>query len=199
MSKIAHVIPRQNFEILGERIAAIIAVEFAEQFNLTQNPLFNAGVWLERFTAFDKTEMPAINVSFRRADNQSQTPEASAYLYGFDISVFIRSKANAAERGDVKTKLNVNKLIGVIRYILANPNYENLGFDNRFIFSKRIADFETIPPNEQEGIFAGFGNVNFEILAEELNGNIEPTPGEMFNTQIKINETDKGFLLTVQN
>lgn len=62
MAQINTIIPVQNFELIRDRIALILATEINNQFVLSGNEDINCYVWLERSTPFDKIENPIINV-----------------------------------------------------------------------------------------------------------------------------------------
>ena len=62
MAQIYNIIPVQNFELIRDRIALILATEVNNQFVLSGNEDINCDVWLERSTPFDKIENPTINV-----------------------------------------------------------------------------------------------------------------------------------------
>ncbi len=201
MSKIVVEITEQRFELIRNRIAQILTDELNGQFVITSNPLFTAKVWLERFIPFDKTELPAINVTFFNSNYDNQTPIASIGTNVYNIQVVTFAKDTDTERGDVLAIKKCEKLCGVIRYILENPNYLELEFNNpRFVSNVKIRGINiSDPASNQDGFHSVSGQVICEVTAEELNGELTALEAERYTTMMKMDETEKGIFLELFN
>ncbi len=200
MAVINYVIPEQSFEKIRSKIAVILADEIANQFTLTSDPLFNATVWLERFIPFDKTELPAINVYFNSTNFDDKTQNTNRGTNIYNIECIVSAKDTDSENGDKIALFNVQKLVGVIRFILENQNYFKLGFSENFIFSTLVSAVNiSQPQNNQDGTHVASAQLTFEVVAGEYNGELQVTPSAFFTTQIKLAETDKGFFIQINN
>jgi hypothetical protein len=62
------VIAPQKYELIRDRIGAILFAEFANQFTLSGGTTPNPAFYCERIIQFDHTEAPAVNVTLQRAD-----------------------------------------------------------------------------------------------------------------------------------
>lgn len=201
MSKINYQISTQKFEQVLDKICFILADEISAQ-SQTQHDLFDeVKVWKERFIAFDKTELPAINVYFEGQNFSENTPITSKAITNIGIEVIVSDKHSDVERADVKSALKCHKLLGVIRFILKNPNYLRLGFNisDNFIFNTNVANIQMSTPIKKDALHIISGKIDFEVQLEEYNGEIQPIPVQIYNSKIKLNQTDKGFLITKIN
>lgn len=192
------IIPEQNFEKIRDKVASIITDEFAEQYILTSNPLFQAGIWIERFIPFDRQELPAVKVYFVQSSYDTRTPAASKGELKIYIEVHTKAKDSDSERGDKKSTIDCQKLVGAIRYILEHPDYLRLGYPTpqKFISGTNISDINISEPiNQQDGLHVIAGRLILNVRYLENNGDLSGLPGEQYTSQIKLNDTDKGYKL----
>jgi len=201
MSKILTEITAQRFELIRDRIAEIITDELNGQFIITSNSLFSAKVWLERFIPFDKTELPAVNIYFNGSNFDSQTPISSKSNNNYNIECSVSAKDTDSDAGDILANKKCHKLIGAIRYILENPNYLELDFTNpRFVFSTIVNNINiSQPTNNSDGTFSVSAQIIFNVVSEELNGELSAIEAEKYTTTMKLNETEKGFYYELIN
>lgn len=194
-------IPEQNFELIRNSVASILLVEFAAQLGITSNALFNAGIWLERFIPFDKQELPAVKVFFVSSSYKNNTFGSSKGECKIHIEVTVNAKDSASEGGDKKASVDCQFLMGKIRYILSNPVYKTLGFSvPGFIAGREITDMNVAEPNKnQDGLHTIVGNLMLNVRYEENNGDLTSTPGFIYSSVIKIDETEKGYKLEIDN
>ena len=197
MSRIDYEIPDQRMELIGNKIALILADELNNQFELTGDDIYKCDVWSQRLIPFDKTELPAINVVFNRAVNSDNTPETSKFEYVFNITVGVNSKTSKLMRGDVSTSKKLLKLASVIRFILMNPYYQTLGFDEKFIYTRSIDSIDITSYDSNDGTYTFAMMLDFRVTVEEFNGSASGEIVEEVSSQLMLNETDKGYLIEV--
>ena len=195
------IIPEQNFERIRNEVASILALEFAAQFILTSNALFSAGIWIERFIPFDKLELPAIKVFYVSSSYKNNTFGSSKGECKIHIEVTVNAKDSASEGGDKKASINCQFLMGKIRFILSHPEYKTLGFSlPGFINGREITDMNVAEPNpNQDGLHTITSNLMLNVRYEENNGDLTSTPGLIYSSQIKIDESEKGYKLEIDN
>lgn len=170
MSKIQNIIPERNFEIVRSKIVDILTDEFAEQFSLTSNPLFQATVFKERFIAFDKTELPAVLVYFSRDDFDSKITTQSKGDAVFGIEVHTKAKFTNSERGDTQASLDCDKLCGVIQYILDSPYYIRLDLSPGIVQSSIVDSIQIGKSDVADGISTVVGLISLRVRILEDNG-----------------------------
>lgn len=195
MAVITSIIPESNFEKVRDQIGAVLADEIANQAGLTSDPLLQAvTIWKDRTIAFDKTELPAINVLYNISTYDDNDPHTSKGDNKYTIEVITNANFTATDRGDTKANLNLQLLFRNIRYILENPNYLTLGFARGFIFSTKIESMRVLEPRQIGDALATIsGLVVFSVEMTENNGDMSVTPNATVETKVKIDETDKGF------
>lgn len=192
-------IPTQNFEKIRDAIGVILAAEFAGQYMITSNVLFNSQIWLERFIPFDISEMPAILIMLDSIDENQDNPGRGFYTANFQIQVYTSAFENDSQRGDVQSSFDNHKLIGAIRYIFSNPTYVRLGLNTRplIVLGSSISDIQFIKPNNDDGNNSVVSQLTLQVRFDENNGVATTVDFEQVTSQVKLDETEKGFLLTL--
>lgn len=190
MAKINSIIPTQNYELIRDAIGSILYTEIRNQETLTGDS-FVQSYFAERFIPPDETEFPCINIQFSGGDydNKDQTLVDGAYVYY--IAAF--TSGNGQE-GDKTATLKLHKILGLVRAILMNPVYNNLGFTKHVIKSTLISGIK-ITTNETvtDATNSIMGYVEFKVKAIEDVSLIEPIPLASSITEVKLYLTDKGY------
>jgi hypothetical protein len=199
MGNINTIIPERNFELIRDRVAQILTVELSEQLALTGNDLFSAIVWKERFIAFDKSDMPAINVYFVNSSHDNFTVQSGNATNSINIDFYVSGKHVDGIDGDKNASLDLQKLIGVCSYILQHPFYYKLDFDGGFIRNRQISDIIIAQPKEKDARHIANGRIVFKVIAGENYGSLEAIEASGYDTKVQLEETDKGFYYTTNN
>lgn len=194
MSKILAAIPSQGFELVRDRIGAILATELAEQSDLNSDQNLDASVWVSRSTPFDTEELPAINVVLSEGDYDSKNQGAAQGSYQYNIEVYSRAKSADGEDGDKKASLRLDRLVGVCRAILENPVYKRLDFDPPFISHTMVTGFQNGRVDAGDGRYNVMGIIRFNVKLTESTQLLEGLPVGSMYTTVKLYETDKGYL-----
>jgi len=177
-SVIDHIIPKQNFEKIIDQIVLVLSEELANQHILAPNPLFEASIYKGRFRPIDKTEIPAIVVYLSGGTEENSNADTTTYRYTYNIEVYTSSKDTNTDRGDTKSSVDCEKLIGVIRYILEDAHYyQTLGVEDRNIVSgSKIESINTIGQQVQgDGINMKAMQIVLGVTSWEQNGQIDST------------------------
>ena len=173
MSKITYPIPPRGFELIRDAIAEIIITELEGQKTITSNPLFDAKVWVERFTPFDKFELAAIRLYFSISESVEKTTSQSKKDQSFNIEIHVNEKSNEDKSGDERASLLCTQLTGVIEHILEHPQYQYLGVEigivKKFSVSSRIGT-----PTQPDSTHSVVGLVTLTATVLEQNG-VAPT------------------------
>lgn len=195
MAKIDYSILPKKFEQIRDKLSVILLDELSNQATLQSNPLFNAGVWLERFIPFDHIELPAVNIYYQAAPFSDQTPETSKAVHSFNIDIHTKGISTPSDSGDSLAAFDLHRLIGVVYSILMNPHYIRLDFPTSFgIQNRNISDIRIAQPERnKDGLHIIAGRLTFQVsVNEDVNG-LSGIPLAIFNSQFKLNNTDKGY------
>lgn len=193
MSILNGIIPQQNFELVRDRIAAILADEFANQFTLTSNPDFDFDVWVERIIPFDKEELPAINVSLATGVYANQTVKQTEGTYTYFIDCFTKAKTTEDDDGDVVATTKLHRIMGMCRAILENPGYKTLGFTAPYLSNRRIERIDIADPGKQDAINIRMGRLAFSVRVIETTELIEASLLASSFTTVQLHSTEKGY------
>lgn len=188
------IIPNQSFELVRDRIGEILANELLNQYGLTSIDEMNADVWIERFIPFNHTEFPLVNVSFDGGSYDNQTQEQSDGTYKYNIDVFVNSKTEDTDSGDKTAMINLQKLMGICRSILENSIYKKLSFDSPFIMNRHIESIQIADPGKQEATSSVMGRLVMSVRVPETSELVIPRTLNSFQTMVKLEETDLGYL-----
>ena len=125
---ITNVVPSQGFEIVRDRIATILASEIDTQAQLSYEPyLASVNVDVEIANPIDKIELPCVIVSFANDNFSNKTQGSEDGLCTYYVDVYTSAKTTATTAGDKIAMFRLQKLLGLCRYILADPIYKTLG------------------------------------------------------------------------
>ncbi len=193
MSKINQIINTQQFEFVRDRIFEILLDEIENQFILTGDYNLSISGFIERNSPIDKTELPAIVVSFAKADynNKNQGNVDGTYL--FHIDCYTNAKNSNGIDGDYLAQKNVHQLLGLCRAILEDPIYKTLGFTPPFVIKSAIIDLNIASGNKEDAMNTSMGRLGFSIMVNESSKLISPTIIESYLTSVKIDNTGKGY------
>lgn len=194
MPKLTAISPRR-FEIVRDRIGAILADEIPSQYTLNNLP-FDAPnkVWVARFNAFDQSELPAININLSTGDYSNKDARAVDGTYIYYIDCHTLHPDSESGPGDIKATMNLHRLMGIILAIFENPVYRTLDFSPPFSCQVAVTGVRVMDPKDDpEANYNTFGRVLLQVKVPEHN-NLKDAPlitGGVAN--VKLHETNKGF------
>lgn len=193
MSKVVGIIQPQAYELIRERIGAILADEILNQYTLTSNADINAEVWVERKTPFDKTDFPAVNVVFPNGTFDNKNARSVDGTYTFNIDVYTSSKNSSSKQGDKFASTTAQKILGICRAILENPVYRTLDFAAPFICNTHVSSITLPDMSGNDADNTAMGRLVFSVRAAETTELIEAALLASNDTVMKLYLTDKGY------
>ncbi len=193
MPKIPAPIPDQNFKLISERVGLILTDELS-----LHDP--DVDVFLERIVPIDKSEVPAINIMYsgsKYTANDRSNSDSSDVIF---IDVYIKAVGTDVKRGDELASEALKVLLGKIRYILESPLYETLDFTPGLIRRSEVESINTFQPEKVgDGINGVTGRVNLRVDASETVALGAAKNAEGYTTNVKLEETDKGYQFIINN
>jgi len=123
---ITEIIPKQNFEIIHDKIGEILFTELANQ-KLLQSLPENVTVFKERITSIDKTEEIVISVLLDGLNSNYATQIDQQNRTNYFIDIYTSGKAEIDQLGDNIVASKLQKYLGFCRYILQSHKYSTLG------------------------------------------------------------------------
>lgn len=195
MSKILVAIPPQNFEIIRDRLAVILADELENQV-LFYNPELDANVYVERTDPINNTELPALNVSLASGSYDNKDVTGTDGTYTFNIDAYTSAKATALANADTQSTFNLHRLLGVCRYILENPVYRNLGYVTPYISRVTVGSINIAEPGAKDALSTFMGRLTVTVRVVETTALL---PAELiagYETAAKLYTTEQGYVLS---
>lgn len=206
-AKLNYNISASNFEYVRDRIAEILKEEMDNQsilhgtgFPIIPNLNYTADFYTERFVPIDKSEPNVVVISIGSMSFTNRTPITQSNECTFYIDIFSSAQQTSTGYGYYNSAVKLQKICGLIRHILMSPYYDRLGFPSGIIESREISQFQfSEVRDEQDAIFSRMARATFNVKMQESSNEITPIFMAGYDTIIKIEETEKGFLLTYNN
>lgn len=223
MSQIDYILRYSNFEIIRSKIAAILADELASQKTLNQAALaaeeakptpeqalidfytlnidcIPSKVWEERFFRFQPSEMPAINIVLLNVplvEAISHTQQMGENKYQIEIYQSAKSKDN--QDGDVLASFKLHRLLEIIRAILMNRNYVDLGLSG-IIGYRQVRDIVIGVPNigADNAQSMIYGKLDLIVKSNETVEDLSGVELQLHATTMQIDESGKGYYWEIE-
>lgn len=196
MSKITTVIGRQSYELIRNRIGEILIDELAAQTTLG-NQYTNADVTVEGLNVVDATETSVVKISLADGEFSNEHAGSSDGVYLFNIDCFCKSKSSIGVDGNFKAAEKTQALMGIIRYILKDPQYRTLGFNPGFIGGCTVQSIK-IGEAEQKDLFNVVGGrLVFKVKALEINGLLNATLMNHYQTSVTLGTSAQGYTYNI--
>ena len=198
MALINVAIPEQNFELVGRQIGIVLKTELDNQFDITADEdLEGINVFSERRVPFDKEDVPAVNITLFEGDYDNQNTVARDGHYDFLIDVYHKSKATDDVDGDTASALKLHRLMGVIAFILEDPQYRTLGIPAPSIASTKVSKIRIEQPDTRdESTHLIMGRIVFNVRVCEGTILIDPIPLGSYKTEVCLNGSAKGYIFS---
>jgi len=196
-SKIVGVISPRNFELIRDRIAAILADELFQQFLMDYEDSFELpDIWIDRVIPFDsKSQFPAVNVGLAKGTwiLESQISQTGTWQYFIDVYVGAKSSDNLP--GDQKAAQKLHRLMGIIQAILMDHRYVTLDFDTPGIYNRSFADVDIADPEQSMNKFnAILARLQFNVTVSDDVEFATGIPLADFTASVKLSDTSKGYV-----
>lgn len=203
MPKITAAIPQHNYELVRDRICQILADELPNQATLlgAGYEYIGAPVWMERTVAVDKVELSVVNVYLNRIDYDHK--DYSGHRSGictYYIDVYANSKYEEQQDGtlmpaDELAGVRMQRLCGIVQYILDNPVYKTLDFQPAHIGQLHVANLQLAEANNpQNATVTQMGRVELSVKVGENVDLLDAPMIGTYITQVKLYNTEKGYL-----
>lgn len=191
---ITNVIPKQGFEVVRDRVADILAIEIDAQAQLSYEAYLDlVSVHVEMANPIDKIEMPYIVVSYASTDFSNKHQGSEDGLNTYYADVYTSAKTTPTNPGDKIAAFRCQKLLGLCRYIMADPIYKTLGLATPYISRVANVDIKMGEVSKSDAINTCMGRLTISVVCNESNKLIIPNLIDGYTTSIKLDETDLGY------
>ncbi len=196
-------IQRRGFELVRDRIGQILVSEFENQLSISDQlpdsdadklPFIEPITYVERFRRIDSNEVsvkPLVNVMNSTGDYDSKSMADSDAEHTYFIDAYLTKKGVDGS----KALFNLQRLLGLIRGVLSNPEYRTLLFPPGLIQSVRCNNIAIRQPEQETTDNAVMGRVNFVVKFTQ-DENLK-TPEQWVDsaiTNVTLGETSEGYI-----
>lgn len=196
MAKISSIIPQQNAQKVRDRIGLILADELSNQATLdpTNTALDGIAVGIGRSAGINPEIIPYVNVLVDRMSYDNENQGQSDNTVTFAIDVYQKAKYDNAKGGDENCETQIMNIMGMIRFILNNPQYKRLDFDAGFIQRRQVKEIQLADPAAKNSVVTQKARMLYEVKIVETVELLSAVTVEEWQTQAYINMTTKGWL-----
>lgn len=193
------------YETIRNRIAVILKDELLQQAALDYDDPLDVQVFLERYSKFQLSECPAINIclsegEYKHIDKETTEGHYMFFITCHSMAVSEDTSSDNLLRGDTKAVLANQRLINLVRAILSDPRYEMLGFELGVINHAGVQSVVNGKPQSYESTHSHVsGGISFLVRANEDKLEVVPRTLDGFDTQVQIGLSDEGYLFAGNN
>lgn len=199
--KLNYDIAPSNLELIRDRIGIILKEELDNQATRQADELLTAEIFTERYTPPDEQEDRIIIIGIDRGTYEHQTSLDQRADFNFTIDIYTKGKQSQAESGYLNSSKKLHRLAGLVRSIIMAPVYVRLGFDTSPIIARRSVNAMAFDPTNDQEDMNYFRMVRIVLkveFCEEQPAEI-PTEAAGYDTQVKIELTEKGYKFILNN
>lgn len=201
MSKIINKIEPRAFEIIRDVVASIVNDEVSSQFALGVTELAGVGVFLERKTPMQSAEMAMINVTMASTDPFSNYyPVSKDGNYNYHIDVYSRAKTTSEDSGYSLSAFKCHRILGVLDAVFSDDKYATLGLQKPSISRVQVSEIlihDASRDHDAESIT--MGRLILTVTAQELTEKVLRNIIEGADTQVKLGNTERGYIYSGDN
>lgn len=191
---ITNVVPKQNFEVIRDRIADILNIEIDSQAQLSYEAYLDlVTVNTEIANPVDKIDLPCIIVSYANTNFSNKHQGSEDGLSSYHIDIYTSAKSTSTNPGDKIAALRCQKLLGLCRYILADPIYKTLGLVAPSISRVSNGEINIGQISQSDAINTCMGRLTVNVLCNESNKLIVPQLIAGYTTSVQLDESDSGY------
>jgi hypothetical protein len=192
-------IEQQNYEVIRNQIAAILTLELDRQVAVFYNTECEGiSVYIERGAPVDKTETVFVNVSLPRGDFNNKHAGYTDGVYSFYVDVYTNAKATGDNSADTISSFRNQRVIGILRAILEDPQYKTFGFTpgNCANLGCSQMEYGEIKKGEMDATATIVGRLIVSAKAGEASQLLTGEPLLFSITQLKLGISNKGYKYT---
>lgn len=189
---IKNIIPKQNFELVNERIGAIAKLELEHQKQLQDFPE-PVNVFAERLDPFQDQEKIMVNTMFDALGDAEDTQPASSYNATYYVDVYATGASVVGERGDLRSNKKMLHFLGMLRSIFSATVYRTLGFTPGTIGNVSVSNIQIAQLKENDTANTTMGRLTLQVRVLE---NQEMQTGVQMAqalTGVKLDLTEQGY------
>lgn len=190
---IERLIPQRNSELIRDRIGQILVLEFTNQLEKYYSTDCDLTVYVERRKQISESELGFVNVSLIKADSSNKHQGSKDDTCQYAIDVIIKGKSTDLLEGDSEAQVKMQRVCGIIDYILEDPIYKTLSFNPPFLSQTYVSNKTYFEQDPEQTSNIAMGRILFNVRVNESNSLLTGTLAAEVFSGIKISNTELGF------
>lgn len=196
-AKINYQIGISSLDLIRVKLIDILSVELLNQATLYGDDDYIVNAFVERFTALNQDQYPALNVRFVEAELESQDQTGSVYKYSFWIEYYTSNQSDDDSNGREKGAIRTSKVLTACREILKHPFYKTLDIIPNIIGSVKPTTIQVSEQkynqNNMDGLDIMYARMSVDIQAKETVGFQSPFNLSEYEALLQLYSTDKSI------
>lgn len=197
MSEIVKPISSREWELIRDRVGLILAQELATQAQLDyDDSIFTLpDVFIERYTPFNHTELPAVNVMVADGSYTQETQQTQDGTWTIYIDAYQKGKDADGQRGDNLAMVKLHRLVGMMQAILMDSRFKTLLFEPGSISNRRVTSIKMADPTKaMEASNSVMARIELEVRVSDNVELVDAIPLADYATIAKMSDTGLGYL-----
>lgn len=187
-------IPRQNFELIRDKIGEILITELNNQ-KVIQGFSESINIFSERTQPIDNSELLTININLESGDFSSKTQIGTNGKLMFNIDVYTSGISTSLKDGSIDSTFRLHKYIGMIRYILNYTGYKTLSMPLGIVGGTEIENFFIMESDlKQDSSYIKMARLQFSVRCNENQPLESGIPLIENDTKVLLELTDLGYI-----
>jgi hypothetical protein len=116
--------------------------------------------------------------------------------FTFNIDCYASADTNEDEDGDVEAMFRVQKLLGICRAILEDPQYKTLLFAKPFIMNRHVRSLLISQPDGKDAKSVALARLVYSVKAPDTSTLLTAIEASGTDTSVKLNLTNRGYVFT---
>lgn len=192
-------IPKQNFELIRDKIGEILLIELQNQKVLQGfSELIN--IYSERTQPIQNNELLTININLASGDFSSKSQKESTGKLMFNIDIYTSGTSTSDIDGSVDSAFRLHRYLGMIRYILSYTGYKTLNMPLGIIGGTETENFFIMESDlKQDSSYIKMARLQFSVRATENQPLEQGIPLLENESKVLLHETELGYLFKFKN
>lgn len=192
-------IPTQGFELVRDRIGAILLLELTYQQTI-QSLTEELNIFSERSVPADSSDELYINVLLGGAEYGQMTQKDAQGRTLFFIDIYTSAEETDMALGSFISAQRLQKYAGMCMYIFRSPYYKTMAGMAPKIGGTYVESLSLLDPHQKEDTdFTRFGRIQLAVRIQEDTEVWPGVPLEINNTTVKLDSTEKGYKFVFNN
>jgi hypothetical protein len=200
MAILKNIIPKQNFEIVRDRLANIAIEEIENQYSYTGDPDLVLTYGVEQKIPIDKNELPLLNIAVATGNFQNRNVGDSDGVFTYNFDMFCDKSNTETIRSDTAAALHAEKIIGIVSAIFSNAQYRTLGYKapDGGVIRVTVGQINVGDINNGDARTTIMCRIAITVVFSQTTPLLDANLLEGYDTRVKMGTSERGYRYTTE-